>query len=294
MKTEFINVNGQEIFVRLWGDESKPKLVLLHGFPEYGGAWAELASHLSDKYYCIAPDQRGFGQSSKPLSVESYRMSQLAQDIVGLMKHYSADEPVYLLGHDWGAAVAYFVAAMAPDLISKLIILNGVHPIPFQNELAKGGAQTLASQYIIWLKREGSDEELAKNGFEKLINLLCQNMDSDWFNDQKKQDYTTEWARENCLKTMVNWYRASPIKVPKMSVALETQVTIPIDPTQMRVSMPHLVVWGQNDTALLPSCRDGIYELADDVRVVELEGLDHWLHHQNPEQVAIEIDGFLK
>ncbi|PCI85277.1 MAG: alpha/beta hydrolase [Hyphomicrobiales bacterium] len=293
MESEFVSINGNEFFVRLWGDASKPKLMLLHGFPEYGGAWEELAAYLCDDFYCIAPDLRGFGQSYKPRGVENYRMSLVVQDVIGLMAHYSPDEPIHLLAHDWGAAAAYVVASAVPNMISKLIILNGVHPIPFQAELAKGEAQAKASQYINWLRREDSADLLAADDFEKLINLLRQDMDSAWFDDRKAALYKTEWEREYCLEAMINWYKASPLKVPSLGQVLSDEDMVVIDAQKMRVAMPHLIIWGENDTALLVESRNGIFDLADDVRIVELEAADHWLHHQQSQKIAAEIRSFI-
>lgn len=293
MKSEFVSINGHEFFVRLWGDASKPKLMLLHGFPEYGGAWEELTAYLCDDFYCIAPDLRGFGQSYKPRGVENYRMSLVVQDVIGLMAYYSSEKPINLLAHDWGAAAAYVVASAAPQMISKLIVLNGVHPIPFQVELAKGEAQAVASQYMNWLRREDSVELLAAADFEKLINLLCQNMDSEWFDEEKMRAYKIEWAREYCLEAMLNWYKASPLKVPPVGQTLTADELVTIDAGKMRVSMPHLIIWGKNDTALLVECRDGIYDLADNVKIVELADADHWLHYQQPQKIATEIGAFL-
>lgn len=293
MKSEFVNINGNEFFVRLWGDSSKPKLMLLHGFPEYGGAWEELAAFLYDDFYCIAPDLRGFGQSYKPQGVENYRMSLVVQDIIGLMAHYSPDEPINLLAHDWGAAAAYIVASAVPQMISRLIVLNGVHPIPFQAELAKGQAQAKASQYINWLRQDESAALLAADDFEKLVNLLRQDMDSAWFDEQKATLYKIEWAREYCLEAMINWYKASPLKVPPTGQVLGSEDIVTIDAKKMRVLMPHLIIWGNDDTALLVESRDGIYDLADDVRIVELEAADHWLHHQQPQKIAAAIRNFI-
>lgn len=293
MKSEFVSINGNEFFVRLWGDARKPKLMLLHGFPEYGCAWEELVADLCDDFYCIAPDLRGFGQSCKPQGVENYRMSLVVKDVIGLMAHYSPDESINLLAHDWGAAAAYVAASAVPQMISKLIVLNGVHPIPFQAELAKGEAQAKASQYINWLRHEDSADQLAADDFKKLVNLLRQDMDSSWFDDQKAALYKTEWAREYCLEAMINWYKASPLKVPPMGQVLSGDDMVVIDVKKMRVSMPHLIIWGKNDTALLVESRNGIYDLADDVKIVELEDADHWLHHQQPQQIAAEIRNFI-
>ena len=86
MQTETITLNGHPFFVRRWGDPELPPLLMLHGFPEYGGAWADLAPHLSDSFHCIAPDQRGYGRSWAPEGVENYTGAKLASDMAALDK----------------------------------------------------------------------------------------------------------------------------------------------------------------------------------------------------------------
>ncbi|MGC1506483.1 MAG: alpha/beta fold hydrolase, partial [Sulfitobacter sp.] len=152
-RTEMVDLNGNSFFVRHWGDESLPKLLMLHGFPEYGGAWGQLAPLLSQRFHCIAPDQRGFGQSWAPAEVSQYATQKLVGDMATLI----GQAPIHVLGHDWGAAVAYGLTMFRPELVEKLIIMNGVHPVPFQRALAKGGAQAEASQYIHYLRSEGSE-----------------------------------------------------------------------------------------------------------------------------------------
>jgi len=100
----FIDRNGQAFCVRSWGSKGNPPLLMLHGFPEYGGACGDLAPYLADKFYCIAPDQRGYGQSWTPEGVENYTLSHLVSDMAALISTLGA--PVTVLGHDWGASVA--------------------------------------------------------------------------------------------------------------------------------------------------------------------------------------------
>ena len=85
MKQHDLILNGQSFHIREWGDASKPTLLMLHGFPEYGGAWADLAERLEDSYHCVAPDQRGYGQSYAPPEPEAYRVSAMMPDIVALI-----------------------------------------------------------------------------------------------------------------------------------------------------------------------------------------------------------------
>ncbi|MFC6584604.1 alpha/beta fold hydrolase [Sulfitobacter aestuariivivens] len=98
MEAGFVPLNGRPFYVRRWGDPSLPKLLLLHGFPEFGGAWGDLAHRLAANYHCIAPDQRGFGQSWAPPEVSDYTTSALVGDMATLV----GNEALTVVGHDWG------------------------------------------------------------------------------------------------------------------------------------------------------------------------------------------------
>ncbi|WP_281953799.1 alpha/beta fold hydrolase [Pseudophaeobacter arcticus] len=284
MHSAIESLQGQPFFVRRWGDPSLPRLLLLHGFPEYGGAWQEVAHHLSQDFHCIAPDQRGYGQSWTPEGVENYAAGKLIGDMVALI---GADTgPVTVFGHDWGAAIAYGLAMFHPQLVDRLIIANGVHPGPFQRALAQGGAQTEASQYIHWLRQPGVEAELRANGFEKLQNLFATHMDMSWLSGARLQDYKTEWSRPGRLQAMVNWYRASPLQVakPGQPIALPA---LPLE--RLKVPQPHLLLWGDGDTALLPETTLGLEDFAPQLTRITIPGCDHWLHHQKPKDLAEAI-----
>ena len=109
MRVSQRDLNGHTFTVREWGVEGLPRLLMLHGFPEYGGAWDSVARHLADRFHCIAPDQRGYGASYAPDEVEAYAMDALVGDMAALI----GPEPVIVMGHDWGSAVAYGVLSRA-------------------------------------------------------------------------------------------------------------------------------------------------------------------------------------
>ena len=278
-RTETTTLNGQPFFVRHWGTEGAPKLLMLHGFPEYSGAWADLAPLLAQRFHCIAPDQRGYGQSWRPADPALYKTALLVSDLVALI----GDGPMHVLGHDWGASVAYALAISRPDLVARLVILNGVHPAPFQRELAKGGAQTDASQYIHFLRRAGSEDILAADDFAKLMGLFSAHMDMGWLQGETLAGYKAAWRDADGLRGMVNWYRASPLKLGGAGEAMEGLI---FDPARLQIRCPHLLVWGMDDTALLPETTAGLEEFAPDLTRVEIAGADHWLHHQKPREVA--------
>lgn len=285
MRTETLDLNGHPFFVRSWGDPGLPPLLMLHGFPEYGGAWADLAPLLTGRFHSIAPDQRGFGRSWAPDGVENYAASALVSDMARLVRHIGG--PVTVLGHDWGAAVAYGLAMFHPDLVDRLIIANGVHPVPFQRALAQGGAQSEASQYINFLRQDDSEDRLSANDFEKMMALFSAKMDLGWLSGSRLEEYKAEWRRDGRLKTMIHWYRASPMKIADPGHPLTDLPDFPVD--RLRVRCPHLLIWGEGDTALLPVSTDGLETFAPDLTRVVIPGVDHWLCHQNPQAVADAI-----
>jgi pimeloyl-ACP methyl ester carboxylesterase len=280
--SEMVDLNGQPFHVRHWGKRDAPKLLMLHGFPEYSGAWNDLAPLIAERFHCIAPDQRGYGTSWRPTEMAHYKTSLLVGDLVALI----GEEPLTVLGHDWGASVAYALAISRPDLVSKLIIMNGVHPAPFQRELAKGGPQTDASQYIHYLRRAGVEDALAADDFAKLMGLFSAKMDMDWLSGETLEGYKAAWRDAEGLVGMLNWYRASPLKLGGPGEAIEG---LTFDPAKLQVRCPHLLVWGMDDTALLPETTEGLEEYAPDLTRVEIAGADHWLHHQKPREVADAI-----
>jgi len=124
-------------------------------------------------------------------------------------------DPYWFEDHDWGAAVAYGLAIAYPELVSRLIIMNGVHQIPFQRALCGDKAQSVASQYNLWLRCKGSKTVLAENDFERLQAIFRQSMDITWLSVARLGRYKLAWKDADGLGAMVNWYRATGLRIPK-------------------------------------------------------------------------------
>lgn len=290
MKTRIISLNDHD--TRLLVQEGDgPALLFLHGFPEHCGAWEEVLASLSG-FQCFAPDQRGYGTSYRPNEIEAYAARHLARDILDLIGVLNL-ESVHLIGHDWGASVAYAVAFGHDPRVASLTILNGVHPIPFQKALAAGGAQTEASQYIPKLRREGAEAVLTANDFARLASLFEANMDMSWLTGARLDAYRDAWHSEATVRAMVNWYRASPLVVPKPGAPLPPDQMPGWLPERMQIRVPHLLIWGMGDTALLPESWEGLDAFCTDLTIHEITDADHWLHHQKPDQVAALIRDFV-
>lgn len=286
-------INGHGFFAHTAGDPDRPLLLFLHGFPEYCGAWDEVLPLLADAFYCVAPDQRGYGRSWKPEGVEDYATKHLVADVAAMIDHFGRGRAAALIGHDWGASVAYATAIRHPQKLAALIVANGVHPAPFQKALAAGGAQTAASQYITWLRGEGSEEALAKDDFARMMTLFSAKMDLGWMTPSRAQAYKAAWGDAAGVRAMVNWYRATPLLVAKPGQPIPS-AKIPSWPVEaLRISMPHLVLWGLGDTALLPEAREGLAEYCTDLEICETPAADHWITHQAPGFLAEHIRRFV-
>ncbi len=269
-------------------------LLLLHGFPEFYGAWEHVMPYLAENYLVIVPDQRGFNLSSAPQDVASYQTKYLVGDMIALMDQLVPGSNYHLVGHDWGASIAYALAMRQCERIKTLSIVNGVHPIPFQRALSSSKDQIAASQYFHILCADGAADKMAENGFSKTFSMLEKFSSSLWLDRGLREKYLKAWSRPGRMNAMLNWYRASPMQVP---VGGEKPVPAPlldIDPENFRIKIPHLLLWGLEDTALLPVARSGLDEFVEDLKIVEVEDAGHWINHTHPELIAREIHRFIQ
>ena len=278
-----IALNGHDTRLLTHGNEG-PAVLFLHGFPEHAGGWAPVMEEMGG-HRCFAPDQRGYGWSYRPKEVAEYQTGKLVKDMLDLIEVLGLDR-VHVVGHDWGAAVAYGLAFVNDRRVASLTIANGVHPIPFQREIASGGAQCEASQYMNWLRRPDSHEILAENNFERLIGFFKKGMNMDWLSGDVLAEYRRVWQGPDVLDAMVNWYRASPVVIGEPGQALSADKLPPFPAEHMRVRVPHLLIWGMGDKALLPESHEGLEEFCAELEIHEFPDADHWIVHQKPAEVA--------
>lgn len=276
------------------GDAGAPLVICLHGFPEYWGAWSQVMERLADGYHLVAPDQRGFNLSSRPAGVEAYRVRRMVADLASLADRLSPDRPFVLAGHDWGASVAYAYAFAHPARLSHLVIANGVHPVCFQRAIFDDGEQRKASQYINRLRAPDAEDILSEDGFRRLLRMIDGFSAAQFMTPALREAYLAAWSQPGALTAMLNWYRASPVAVPAPGEAPGSALVLDMPEEAFRVAMPHLVVWGEADQALRPSCLDGLGRFADDLTVERIAGASHWVLHEKPAEVAAAIRAFLR
>lgn len=274
------------------GDPSAPLIICLHGFPEYWAAWKGVMRELADDFRLVAPDQRGYNLSSKPATVEDYRVRHMVADLDALAARLSPDRPFVLAGHDWGASVAYAYAIQKPQRVSRLVIANGIHPACFQRAIFEDDEQRAASQYMNRLREPDAETRMAEDGFRRTLRMIEGFSRTDWMTDDEKQSYVEAWGQPGAMKAMLDWYRASPVAVPAPGEPAGESMILSMPREALTVAMPHLVVWGDADEALRPSCLDGLADYAPQLDIVRVPGAGHWILHEKPAAVAAAMRGF--
>ena len=230
--------------------------MFLHGFPEAAFVWDELLEHFAQPanggYRCIAPNLRGYEQSSQPADVAAYRPKHLVQDIAALPDRGAP--LACLVAHDWGGAVAWNFANQLPQLTSKLAIINSPHPGTFLRALQTSPSSS-AGQRLHELPGPARRGAAAARGrLPPPAGLLHALGTAPWLTEAVKAQYRAVWDRS--LTGGLNYYRASPLRPPRRATSAPP-------PSRCRarcspVDVPTLVLWGMQDTALLPELLDGL------------------------------------
>lgn len=276
------------------GPQDAPALIFLHGFPENRHSWRHQIAHLSDRFRCIAPDQRGYAGSSKPAGVGSYRADQLVGDIF-LLAAELAVERFTIVGHDWGGAIAWGVAmaGQANGKVGRAVIANAPHPAIFQRLLYTDPAQRQASQYMRAFRDPASDALVEQAGLGALLEREISWDAAARMEPDERALLERQWQDREAAIAMLNWYRASPVDVP----APDAPYALPpgfAPYAAPRLTIPTLVIWGMEDRALPPANIAGLDTLIDDLIVHEMPGAGHFVQWEAPREVNRALDAFLE
>ncbi|MGB3795025.1 MAG: alpha/beta hydrolase [Alteraurantiacibacter sp.] len=285
---------GIELNVWDTGPRDAPALIFLHGFPENHRTWRHQIAHLSDRFRCIAPDQRGYGGSSKPQGTEHYETLALVQDIAGLAQTLGVENHT-IIGHDWGGALAWLVAAYGQSTgqVTRAVIANAPHPVIFQRLLLTDRDQRSASQYMRTFRDPAYDATIREHGLGGLLQSALSWDSRPQYDPAELGLLMEQWSDPDTAFAMLNWYRASAISVPQVDdpYGLPPEYNPPPSPI---VEVPTLVVWGMNDEALLPANFEALDEVVTDLTIEDIEGSGHFVPWEAPEAVNAALDRFLE
>jgi len=264
-----VDVNGVGIEYQVTG-QGRP-VVLLHGFPDSGRLWRHQVTALAEAgFQVIVPDLRGYGLSDKPDSVEAYSLPVLAGDVMAVLADAGV-ERAHVVGHDWGAALAWAIASLAPGTVDHLAVLSVGHPSTFRRTLE----QRQKSWYMLLFQFPGVAERwLTENNWANMIGAGHPDADQ----------VVADIEANGSLVPGLNWYRAN--------VGPETWVGPPVQLPP--VQAPTMGIWSTGDFALTEvQMTDSAENVAGPWRYERLDGPGHWLQLDAPDKVNALLLDFL-
>lgn len=280
VRTGRVRVNGVGLHYAEAGPPDGPPVILLHGFPEFWIAWRRQIPALVDAgFRIIALDQRGYNLSDKPASVADYDLDVLAGDVLALADHLGLGA-VRLVGHDWGASVAWWLATTRPERVLRMAVLNAPHPVLWRRAMRRNPQQRRKSWYVYVLALPWLPERVMRAGnFRALAQSLVDSSRPGTFGDEKLDEYRQAWAQPGALTAMINWYRALLRKRMPAELA-------PID-------LETLLIWGVEDRFGDRSVAEESIRLCSRGRAVYIDGATHWVQHEEPQRVNELLSEFL-
>ncbi len=230
----------------------------------------------------IAPDQRGYNLSGKG---GPYDLQTLAGDVAELIR-LSGKNSAYVVGHDWGGAVAWAVAAWYPELVRRLVVVNLPHPLAMVSALARfNWRQYLRSWYVAYFQLPRLPEAmLGRDHFALLKRGLQQSSQPGAFPDEDLEQYAVAWAQPGALSAMLGWYRA--VWRSRRQV-LDSQAQF------NRMTTSTLILWGERDIALGVELAEASLPYLVDGRLVRYPRLSHWVLAEAPDEVAKQLLAYL-
>jgi len=261
-------------------------LLLLHGFPDFWYVWRFQIPALARHFRVVAPDLRGYGETDKPDGIEKYRLNFLTSDVAGLVEALGENKAL-VVGHDWGGAIAWSLAAFNPKMVEKLVVLNAPHPNAYTNRIKDMLRQLQKSWYVFFFQTANIPElVLSRNNYAFLRNMLLNSLiKKDVMTDEDIEAYIDAWSKPGALTAAINYYRAN------MNPALlfsEKAVAFP------KVRSPTMVIWGEQDVALSKDLIVGTDEFVDAAYHVKyFPQCGHWVQLEEPQLVNRHLIEFL-
>lgn len=272
LENVYLDTNGVRLHAVVSGPGDGSLVILLHGFPEFWYGWREQIAVLADAgYRVLAPDQRGYNLSDKPEGLQAYAIDQLAADIVGLIQA-SGKEKALLVGHDWGAAVAWWIALKYPQRLEKLVVISVPHPQVMRQTLKSNMRQLLKSWYIFFFQLPHVPGILARRrDWQLMSRALTSTSRPGTFSEGDLRRYKEAWSQPGAYTAMLNWYRAA--------------LRYPADTENSLVCVPTLLIWGAEDRFLSCEMAEPSIALCEQGKLVLIEEATHWVQHEEAERV---------
>lgn len=270
-----IPVNDLVFDVDVEGPEDGEAVLLLHGFPHNRQSWVDVASILHEAgLRTIAPDQRGYSDGARPTEVGEYVLPLLADDALGILDALSVEQ-AHVVGHDWGAAVAWYLGAKHSERVRTLVAVAIPHLDAYQHAYQVDEEQKHSSQYVHWLMAEDTADVFLADDAAALWAWFSQAGEGVLTPEQVKR-YVDTHTKPGVLNAALNWYRANNLVGEPFNLG--------------PVPVPTTLIWSVQDVAVstLAAAETGNH-VTGHYRLVTLAETSHWQPQQAPKTVAAEI-----
>lgn len=252
-----------------------PLVVLLHGFPESCFSWRKQVPALAAAgFRAVAPDLRGYGESSKPEGIDSYRLTEIVKDIAGLITQHGG--VCNLVGHDWGGYVAWYLAMLHPELVSKLVVMNAPHGSALSRVMKKSMQQRLRLAYQLFFNLPVIPELFWRAFGPMLMRRLGS------FTAAEVDEYAREWKKPGAIRAMLNYYRALRRHRRDLRSLMRP------------IRVPTLFIFGERDPVFMRETADGFGEWVPDLRVERIPEAGHFVQTDAAERVNALLVDFLR
>jgi len=278
--TRRVAANGLDFTVDECGSGDAVALCL-HGFPESRWSWRyQLPVLAAHGWRAVAPDLRGYGDTTRPAAKSAYAIDRLVDDTAALFEALGAKRRL-LVAHDWGGAIAWVFAMRQRRALDGLIVMNLPHPAIFTATLRTSAAQRRRSWYIAFFQLPLLPELMLRANDARAIGQAFSGMavDQSAFPPAVTDHYRANAMQPGALTAMINYYRANRRTIGREPV-------VPID-------VPTLLIWGEADTALGVEMTEGYDGLVDDFTLVRLAGVSHWVQREAPDRVNAAMTEWL-
>ena len=259
--------DGLAFEVTVAGPEDAPPVLLLHGFPQSSRSWWQVVDRLEADHRLLVPDQRGYSPGARPADVAAYAVDVLAADALAVAAALG-HERVHVVGHDWGASVAWQLAAHHPSRVLSLTALSIPHLAAFGRAVVEDDEQRRLSAYLADFRRPGHEERLLADDARELRAFF------DGVVARDDGDAYVALMAGGALTPALGWYRAMGRDLGRMPP----------------VGVPTTYVWGEGDRATSEAAATGCAAYVEgDYRFVRLPGVSHWTPDEVPDVVAAEV-----
>lgn len=270
-------------------------VILLHGFPEFWYSWRHQLTELGTRFHVVAPDMRGYNLSEKPPRVEDYSTDVLVNDVIGLIDHFGAAKAA-IVGHDWGAGVAWAVAQKYPERVSKLAVLQVPPAAAWRTNLSLG--QLFRSWYMFFFQLPRLPEwAIRRNSFKGLDRVFKEKVVRPGsFTDADVETYKEALRQPGALTSAINYYRANVFRIMRGSKMAATAEPSGEEETRKdrRIRVPTLFIFGEQDFAILPRTVRGVADYIDaPYKEFRIPDSGHWVQNEAVEEVNAALMEFL-